>query len=234
VDTVGVVTETTYPSATGGHDNKIGISLIDDSMAELPTSAVSVVLTVFIKPQHRVIGLPHGATTPSVWVVEAGDMLVMRRVAMQSKSQQGGIFHNLVSHSDRRQSALIVVSARTGSILCRWPPAANLLPRERRRVVGLRAWATPRLHRAPFHQEDFRLTIQDVLMRRGGVDRRQDNFDLFGMLVGAIVGDGNSNQLVAGFPPCSAPIMPGRLLDPANPTKRNQVILLVWDGTAMA
>lgn len=39
---------------------------------------------------------------------------------------------------------------------------------------------------------------------------------------------------MAGIPPCSTRIKPGRLLNPRNPQLRNQVILLVWDGTGDA
>lgn len=37
------------------------------------------------------------------------------------------------------------------------------------------------------------MTIEDLLLERGGIDRRSSNFDLVGMLVGAIVVDENGS-----------------------------------------
>lgn len=150
-----MVTEASHPSGTGGKDHKVGLSLIDDSMAEHATAAVSVDLNVFIKPAHVDVGLPFGRVSPNLWVARAGDILVLRRVDMQSKYSGGGAFRNLVAHSDRTHAAFFIVSGATGRVLCRWPASASLRPREANRVRCLRQWSQPRLRRAPFHQMEY-------------------------------------------------------------------------------
>jgi len=150
--------------------------------------------------------MPFGAASPAIWILEAGDIIVLRKVRMSVSKGVGATYHNLNLHSDRRGSAIIVINPKSGRISCRWPASAVLRDLERERIGFLRKWSSPRLVRAPIYKSDFSTTIENVLAGTYGTDRSHGSIDLVGLVVGAIVGVGREQHLVTAYPPTLTPL----------------------------